>query len=68
VNNRKLTDFSAYWRKAADRLMHLEEIKTPVNFIVHSLRDVNTARCRAGTYSSICAAMALRYMNSMTSR
>lgn len=43
VNNRKLTDFSAYWQKAADRLMHLEEIKTPVNFIVHSLREVNTA-------------------------
>jgi predicted nucleotidyltransferase/HEPN domain-containing protein len=42
VNNRKLTDFSAYWQKAADRLMHLDEIKTPVNFIVHSLREVNT--------------------------
>lgn len=42
VNNRKLTDFSAYWQKAADRFMHLPEIKTPVNFIVHSLREVNT--------------------------
>jgi predicted nucleotidyltransferase/HEPN domain-containing protein len=43
VNNRKLTDFSSYWQKAADRLMHLDAIKTPVNFIVHSLRDINTA-------------------------
>ena len=42
VNNRKLTDFTAYWQKAADRFMHLDEIKTPVNFIVHSLREVNT--------------------------
>lgn len=43
VNNRKLTDFSAYWQKAADRFLHLPEIKTPVSFIVHSLREVNTA-------------------------
>lgn len=42
VNNRKLTDFSGYWQKAADRFIHLPEIKTPVNFIVHSLREVNT--------------------------
>ncbi|MGV1791586.1 nucleotidyltransferase and HEPN domain-containing protein [Rhizobium sp. A37_96] len=42
VNNRKLTDFSEYWQKAADRFLHLGEIKTPVNFIVHSLREVNT--------------------------
>ncbi len=43
VNNRKLTDFSAYWQKATDRFLHLPEIKTPVSFIVHSLREVNTA-------------------------
>ncbi|WP_192242656.1 nucleotidyltransferase and HEPN domain-containing protein [Mesorhizobium silamurunense] len=41
VNNRKLTDFSAYWRTAADRLMR--EVNTPVSFIVHSRREVNTA-------------------------
>ncbi len=43
VNNRKLTDFSTYWRKAQERLMHLPEIRTPVSLIVHSRREVNTA-------------------------
>lgn len=43
VNNRKLADFATYWNKAADRLMRLPEVKTPVSFIVHSRRDVNAA-------------------------
>ena len=43
VNNRKLTDFSTYWHKAQERLMHLPEIGTPVSLIVHSRREVNTA-------------------------
>ncbi|RWI57030.1 MAG: hypothetical protein EOR16_15600 [Mesorhizobium sp.] len=47
VNNRKLTDFAAYWRTAADRLMR--EVETPVSFIVHSRREVNTA-LRDGQY------------------
>jgi uncharacterized protein len=47
VNNRKLGDFATYWQKAADRLMR--EVKTPVSFIVHSLREVNTA-LRQGQY------------------
>ncbi|MBZ9870340.1 nucleotidyltransferase and HEPN domain-containing protein [Mesorhizobium sp. BR1-1-9] len=47
VNNRKLTDFSGYWQAAADRLMR--EIDTPVSFIVHSRREVNTA-LREGQY------------------
>ncbi|RWA66140.1 nucleotidyltransferase domain-containing protein, partial [Mesorhizobium sp.] len=41
VNSRKLTDFAGYWQPAADRLMR--EISTPVSFIVHSRREVNTA-------------------------
>ena len=41
VNNRKLTAFAGYWQTAADRLMR--EINTPVSFIVHSRREVNTA-------------------------
>ncbi|TPJ12208.1 HEPN domain-containing protein [Mesorhizobium sp. B2-7-3] len=41
VNNRKLTDFASYWQPAADRLMR--EINTPVSFIVHSRREVNSA-------------------------
>ncbi|AZO28385.1 MULTISPECIES: nucleotidyltransferase and HEPN domain-containing protein [unclassified Mesorhizobium] len=47
VNNRKLTDFASYWQAAADRL--IREIKTPVSFIVHSRREVNTA-LREGQY------------------
>jgi predicted nucleotidyltransferase/HEPN domain-containing protein len=44
VNNRKLTDFSTYWEKAADRFMRQSQAEgmTPVNFIVHSRREVNT--------------------------
>ena len=41
VNNRKLTDFATYWQTAADRLMR--QVNTPVSFIVHSRREVNTA-------------------------
>ncbi|MBZ9905329.1 nucleotidyltransferase and HEPN domain-containing protein [Mesorhizobium sp. BR115XR7A] len=47
VNNRKLTDFASYWQPAADRMMR--EINTPVSFIVHSRREVNTA-LREGRY------------------
>lgn len=43
VNNRKLTDFGAYWHKAQERLLHLPEIRTPMSLIVHSRREVNTA-------------------------
>ncbi|KEQ02838.1 nucleotidyltransferase and HEPN domain-containing protein [Pseudorhizobium pelagicum] len=42
VNNRKLCDFAEYWHKAADRLIHDKAIETPVSFIVHSLREVNS--------------------------
>ena len=48
VNNRKLTDHE-YWYKAADRLMRDRGVKTPVGFIVHSRREVNTA-LRKGHY------------------
>ncbi|WP_026187050.1 nucleotidyltransferase and HEPN domain-containing protein [Ensifer sp. BR816] len=49
VNNRKLTDFAAYWHKAQDRLLRLQGVETPVSFIVHSRREVNTA-LREGRY------------------
>ncbi|XKM40170.1 nucleotidyltransferase and HEPN domain-containing protein [Rhizobium ruizarguesonis] len=42
VNNRKLCEFAEYWHKAADRLIHDAAIETPVSFIVHSRREVNT--------------------------
>ncbi|MFS8049612.1 nucleotidyltransferase and HEPN domain-containing protein [Rhizobium sp. BR 314] len=47
VNNRKLTDFGLYWRKAADRFPRI--IKPPVSLAVHSLREVNTA-LKLGNY------------------
>jgi uncharacterized protein len=43
VNNRKLTDFAAYWYKSADRLLRDRGVKTQVGFIVHSRREVNAA-------------------------
>lgn len=49
VNNRKLAEFETYWHKAEDRLMRLRDVQTPVNFIVHSLREVNT-RIKEGRY------------------
>lgn len=49
VNNRKLTDFSAYWHNAAERLMRSNGISTPVSLIVHSLREMNT-ELRRGRY------------------
>lgn len=42
VNNRKLCDFAEYWHKAADRLNRNKAIETPVSFIIHSRREVNT--------------------------
>ncbi|MGR9500077.1 nucleotidyltransferase and HEPN domain-containing protein (plasmid) [Rhizobium leguminosarum] len=42
VNNRKLCEFAEYWHKAAERLIHEASIETPVSFIVHSRREVNT--------------------------
>lgn len=42
VNNRKLCDYAEYWHKAADRLIREPSIETPVSFIVHSRREVNT--------------------------
>lgn len=42
VNNRKLTDFVAYWNNAADRLLSDKMLKgIQVQFIVHSRREVN---------------------------
>ena len=42
VNDRKLTDVTAYWNRAFDRLARTGEISAPVSVIVHSLREVNT--------------------------
>ncbi len=42
VNNRKLCDYATYWYKAADRIIRDQQIETPVSFIVHSRREVNT--------------------------
>lgn len=41
VNHRRIAEFSEYWYKAEDRLMTEPAIRTPVNFIVHTLEQVN---------------------------
>ncbi len=41
VDHDRLTDFATYWYKAEDRLIRDEGIRRPVNFIVHSIADVN---------------------------
>ena len=45
VNDERLTDRVDYWSKAEERLNRelsiTKTLKTPVNFIVHSLREVN---------------------------
>ena len=45
VSHDKLTDFVDYWSAAEDRLMReltiTKAISAPVNFIVHTLKDVN---------------------------
>lgn len=45
VSHEKLTDFVDYWSAAEDRLMRevtiARTISAPVNFIVHTLKDVN---------------------------
>ncbi len=41
VNNQRIVEFTEYWYKAEDRLMREPAIKTPVNFIVHTLDEVN---------------------------
>lgn len=45
VDHEDLTDVVEYWGKADDRLMRevtiAKRVSAPVNFIVHSLRDVN---------------------------
>ena len=53
VNDEKLTDITDYWAKAEDHLLREYSIShrltAPVNFIVHSLNDVNQ-QLRLGRY------------------
>lgn len=43
VNQQSLVDFATYWYRAEDRIMRETGIKTPVNFIVHTMDEVNSA-------------------------
>lgn len=43
VNQDQVVDFSTYWYRAEDRIMREAGIRRPVNFIVHTLSDVNDA-------------------------
>src|SRR3546814_11606071 len=50
VNDKRLTDRVDYWLKADDRLTRelaiTQTIKTPVNFIVHTIQEVNRSEER----------------------
>ena len=45
VNDKRLTDRVEYWAKAEERLIRelsiTKTLRTPVNFIVHTLQEVN---------------------------
>lgn len=43
VNQQSVVDFATYWYRAEDRLMRDAGIKIPVNFIVHTMDEVNNA-------------------------
>ncbi len=43
VNQQSVVDFATYWYRAEDRIMRETGIKTPVNFIVHTMDEVNNA-------------------------
>ncbi len=43
VNQQSVVDFATYWYRAEDRIMRDAGIKTPVNFIVHTMDEVNNA-------------------------
>ena len=43
VNQQRVVDFATYWYRAEDRLIHDAGIRTPVNFIVHTMDEVNNA-------------------------
>lgn len=49
VNYKRLLDFAEYWYRAEDRIMTETAIETPVNFIVHTLSEVNE-KLRLGHY------------------
>ena len=43
VNHEKPTDVAEYWSKAEDRIIREPTIRRPVNFIVHTMEEVNHA-------------------------
>lgn len=52
VNQKELTDFADYWYTAEDRLIRETAIKPPVNFIVHTLDEVNSALAKGQYFFS----------------
>jgi predicted nucleotidyltransferase len=70
VNDKRLTDRVKYWAKVDDRLMReygiAGTIKTPVNFIVHTLQEVNDGWPMGAISSWTWPAMASRSTRAMT--
>jgi predicted nucleotidyltransferase len=65
VNSDKLTDRVEFWATAEDRLNRelaiTKTLRTPVNFIVHTLQEVNDGRRMGAISSWTSPAMASRY-------
>ncbi len=43
VSHEDLTDIAGYWYLAEDKILHDPAVQRPVNIIVHTLDEVNTA-------------------------
>jgi len=52
VNHKALKDVATYWYTAEDRIIRDPAIKTPVNFIVHTLNEVNDALAKGQYFFS----------------
>lgn len=52
VNHPDLKDVATYWYTAEDRILRDARIKTPVNFIVHTLDEVNDALAKGQYFFS----------------
>ena len=68
VNHRKLCEFADFWHKVADRINRDPSIETPVSFIVHSRREVNTYLREGNIFSPISARKGSFSTSSTTSR
>ena len=70
VNDKRLTDRVEYWAKAEERLNRelsiTKALKTPVNFIVHTLHEVNDGLAHGRSSSSMSRRTGSRFTRATT--